>query len=203
MSILRNNPLGNALDFIGMESQIMLNPYHLVSSLVKKPYRGKVALFIDNDNLFKSGKEAGNPRGYDFDYIIEKSKEYGNIILANAYGNLQHVQYELFKRGINPIYTPSIIISENGESRNKSFADPMIICDIVSTLYERDDIETFIIASGDKDFIPILFKLYKHKKEVIVIGFEETTAKDVIEITGNLGFKFLDYKLIANKVCSS
>ncbi len=137
--------------------------------------------------------------GNTSDHIeFKKSKEYGCIKVANAYGNLQRVQYELFKRGINPIYTPSFRISKNGEEY-KNLADPMMICDIISTLYEKKDIETFIIASSDKDFIPVLFRLYKHKKNVIVIGFEETTAEGLIEITGNFGFKFLDYKLISKE----
>lgn len=202
MSILENSSIENTSDHIGIENHVMDNTKTLLSSFENKKYRGNVALFIDNDNLFKSGRDAGIPHGYNFDYIVEKSKEYGCIVQANAYGNLQRVQYELFKRGINPIYTPSITISEDGENKYKSLADPMIICDIISTLYERPDIETFIIASGDKDFIPVLFNLYKHKKNVIVMGFEETTARDLIEVIGNFGFKFLDYKLMG-KICHS
>lgn len=185
--------VNNPLDRIRNENRIMEEAFE------NKELQGNVALFIDNDNLFKSGKGAGIPRGYDFSYIIEKSKEYGRIVIACAYGNLQHVQWNLFKCGINPIYTPSFTVSENDESKFKSLADPLMICDIISTVYEKTDIETYIIASGDKDFIPVLFILYKHKKNVIVIGFEETTAKDLIEIAGNLGFKFLDYKLVSKE----
>ncbi len=168
----------------------------MVELFEKKDVRGNVALFIDNDNLFQSSMKAGVR--YDFNVIIEKSKEYGHLKYKYAYGNIKSVQFEFFKLGIIPIYTPFFPHQEDG--RGKSLADPMIICDILSTLYEKADIDTFIIASCDKDFIPVLFYLHKFRKQVIVIGFQKNTAEETIQVINNHGFKFLDYNIIDDEI---
>lgn len=163
----------------------------------KKEPHGNVALFIDNDNLFESGKNYyyRGRQGYDFEVLVRKAKEYGHLVVAHVYGKTEKVAYEFFKLGVEPVHTP--YYRDPTEGMYKSLSDSMMICDIVSALYEKPEIDVFIIASGDKDFIPVLFKLYKHKKQVFIIGFEETAANDLIKIADNLGFKFLDlnYKI--------
>lgn len=105
--------------------------------------QGNVALFIDHDNMFRSGKDNGISNGYDFDILIEICKKYGRTVFARAYGNLEGKQHEFFKRGIEPIYTPYDLYKDGIK---KSLADPMIICDILQALYEISYIDTFIIV---------------------------------------------------------
>ncbi len=166
----------------------------MVELFEKKDSRGTVALFIDNDNFWKAGVR------YDFNVIIEKSKEYGHLKYKYAYGDINNpkLQFQFFKLGIIPIYTPAFGNKEDGIW--KSLADPMIICDILSTLYEKPDIDTFILASSDKDFIPVLFHLHKFRKQVIVIGLQKNTSEETIQIINNHGFKFLDYNIIYDEI---
>lgn len=157
--------------------------------------QGNVALFIDHDNMFLSGQDNGITYGYDFDILIEICKKYGRIVFSRAYGNLERKQNELFKRGIEPIYTP---YQDYKDGPKKSLADPMIICDILQALYEISYINTFIIATNDRHFVPVLLNIskYKDKKHVIVIGFDDTISKLLIETCVNLDFGFCNYKEI-------
>ncbi len=154
----------------------------------EKP-QGNVALFIDHDNM---------PVGYDFDVPLKVCRKYGRVAFARIYGNLARKEYELFKRGIEPVYTPYKVCE--GE-KPKSMADPMMICDILQTLYEKPYIDTFIIATGDRDFVPVLFSIGKHKdkKQVVVIGFEDSRSTLLIDACTYLDFKFCEYKKISNE----
>lgn len=152
-----------------------------------------VALFIDHDNMSQCGKDIGISLGYDFDILIEICKKYGRIVFARAYGNLERKEYELFKRGIEPIYTPYDVY----DGTKKSLADPMIICDILQALYEISYIDTFVIATNDRDFVPVILNIskYKDKKHVIVIGFDNNISKRLIDACTYLDFEFCDYKI--------
>ncbi len=156
---------------------------------------GNVALFIDHDNMFSCGQANGIPRGYEFDILIKKCKQHGRIVFARAYGNLGKIQYELFRHVIEPVYTPYI---EYDEGTRKSLADPMMICDILQAFYEKSYIDTFIIATEDRHFIPVLLNLsrYKDKKQVIVIGFDDTASKLLIDACTYLDIGFCDYKTL-------
>jgi uncharacterized LabA/DUF88 family protein len=149
-----------------------------------------VALFIDHENLFLSGRKYGISNGYDFDKLIKLSKKYGRLVLAYVFGAEGNKQYEFFRLGVEPKFTPY--------DSHKSLADPMMICEILCTLYERPDINVFIIATSDKDFIPVLLHLSKNKdrKNVIVVGFAETAGTLIIDVCTNLNFNFLEYKNI-------
>ncbi len=155
--------------------------------------QGNVALFIDHDNMFLGGQDNGISRGYDFDILIKICKKYGRIVFARAYGKLERKQHEFFKRGIDPIYTPYL---KYEDGTKKSLADPIIICDILQALYEISYIDTFMIATNDMHFVPVLLNIskYKEKKQVIVIGFDDNISKRLIETCDNLGFEFCDYK---------
>lgn len=158
-----------------------------------------VALFIDNDNLdITCKKSIGQP--YDFDVIINECKKYGRMVQSKIYFDTtgSRKQFESFKRGIEPVYSP-LDQGKDGEKR-KSLVDPMIICDVMQILYEKDYIDTFIIATGDKDFVPLIRKIheFKTKKNVIVIGVYDSTADLLINECSRVDSdsKFLDYTVL-------
>ncbi len=156
----------------------------------------KIALFIDNDNIEISCTNTIK-KSYDYDILIKECEKYGRIVLSKVYFDTIKSRrlYELFKRGIVPVYTPCY---PNGNMR-KSLADPMIICDVMRTLYEKPYIDTFIIVSGDKDFVPLIRSICQHhdKKRLIVIGVDNSAAELVIEECNRyMDAKFLDYSLL-------
>jgi len=159
----------------------------------------KVALFIDNDNIeiscFDSIKKP-----YDYDVLIKECEKHGRIVLSKVYLDTikkGRRQFELYKRGIEPVYTP--LFPDKNDTVLKSLADPMIICDVMRTLYEKPHIDTFVIVSGDKDFVPLIRTIAQHhdKKRLVVIGVYDSTADLVIEeCNRHEEAKFLDYILL-------
>ena len=159
----------------------------------------KVALFIDNDNIEVSCLNTIN-EPYDYDILVKECGKYGRIVLSKVFLDTiikGRRQFELFKRGIEPIYAPCY--SDKDGTTKKSLADPMIICEVMRTLYEKPHIDTFVIVSGDKDFVPLIRTIAQHhdKKRLIVIGVYDSTADLVIDECDRYEeAKFLDYILL-------
>jgi len=152
-----------------------------------------VALFIDHYNILDGcSKDIGL---YNFDVLVEVANKEGQMVFGRVYlltdRSNNKMLYEFFKRGIEPIYSPEY--PKKNENDSKSLADPMMVCDIMQTLYERPFIETFVIVSGDKDFIPAIRKISEHRKRAIVIGVEGSTADSLIDECNRLHFDFLNY----------
>ncbi len=172
----------------------------------EEPNRGDrgVALFIDHYNILDGCSNVGIP-GYNYDVLAEVASKAGQMALGRVYlvtdtssgGKL----YEFFKLGIEPVYAPQYRAGD--EYSPKSLADPMMVCDIMQTLYERPFIETFIIVSGDKDFIPVIRKISEHGKRAIIIGVERSTAQALTTECARLNFKFLTYETLHRDFKSS
>ncbi|MFH1472461.1 MAG: NYN domain-containing protein [Nanoarchaeota archaeon] len=157
-----------------------------------------VALFIDNDNLLI------NLHGMriDLNVIVDRIKQdNGVIVMGKSYITLNNEDnidrkgnlfYEHFKRGIEPVFTPKYNAGNENE-KSKSLGDPMLFCDAMEILYEKPEIDTFVIVSGDKDMIPLIRHIAKKGKNVIVIGVDESTADALIKECNRLGFDFENY----------
>jgi len=163
-----------------------------------------VALFIDHYNIFDGCKDIGIP-DYNYEVLVEVANKAGRMVLGRTYlitdessgGKL----YKFFEFGIEPVYAPQYRTGDEDET--KSLADPMMVCDIMQTLYERPFVETFIIVSGDKDFIPVIRKISEHGKQVTIIGVEKITAKALTTECARLNFKFLAYETLHRDFKSS
>ncbi len=141
-----------------------------------------VALFIDHENFnnsFKSKAEKDEDESYSRTYRQPKS---GSIrytpskiteILMSKIGTFRIAVGKLYAM-ICPKFSKENIYSFGIEFEyapvffTKSMADPMWICDIMETLYEKS-IDVFVIVSSDRDMIPVLRKLAAKNKEIYVI----------------------------------
>ena len=163
-----------------------------------------VALFIDHYNILNGCDNVGI-LGYNYDALAEVASEAGQTVLGRVYlitdissgGKL----YKFFELGIEPVYTPQY--GAGDKDTPKSLADPMMVCDIMQTLYERPFIKTFVIVSGDKDFIPVIRKISEHGKRAIIIGVERSTAQALTTECARLNFKFLTYETLHRDFKSS
>ena len=163
-----------------------------------------VALFIDHYNIRDGCSNVGIP-SYNYDALVEVASKAGQMVLGRVYlitdGTSGGKLYEFFKLGIEPVYTPQY--RAGAEDNPKSLADPMMVCDIMQTLYERPFIKTFVIASGDKDFIPVIRKISEHGKRAIIIEVERSTAQALTTEYARLNFKFLTYETLHRDFKSS
>ena len=164
-----------------------------------------VALFIDHYNIHNGWKNVDITSQYNIEVLVEVASKAGQAALGRVYlvtdrssGGMLH---KFFKFGIEPVYAPEY--DNRDEDRPKSLADPMMVCDIMQTLYERPFIETFVIVSGDKDFIPVIRKISEHGKRAIIIGVEKSTAKSLTTECARLNFRFLAYETLHRDFKSS
>jgi uncharacterized LabA/DUF88 family protein len=73
-------------------------------------------------------------------------------------------------------------------------------CDVDMAFHlmkERDNFNRVVVLSGDGDFLPVLKYLKDKKKEVIVLGRGERTAKEIRQFAGSnfRDFEYLKYRL--------
>ena len=73
------------------------------------------------------------------------------------------LMYRVFKAGGTVIQCPSF---RNGTDSPKNLADPTAIIDIGESLFTHPEIGRYVLATGDKDFIPAVRKLRMYGKEV-------------------------------------
>ena len=158
-----------------------------------KDERG-VALFIDHYNILDGCHNVDIP-GYNYDVLVEVASKAGQMVLGRVYlvtdRSSAGMLHKFFGFGIEPVYAPEYKTGD--DEKRKSLADPMMVCDIMQTLYERPFIKTFVIVSGDKDFIPLIRKIAEHGKWAIVIGVEGSTSYPLIKECNRLHFDFLNY----------
>jgi uncharacterized protein (TIGR00288 family) len=164
-----------------------------------------VALFIDHYNIYNGCNNVGIPN-YNYDVLAEVASKEGQMVLGRVYlvtdRSSVKMLYKFFEIGIDPVYAPEYLNWD--EDGPKSLADPMMVCDIMQTLYERPFIKTFVIASGDKDFIPVMRKISEHgKRAIIIIGVEKSTAQALTAECARLNFKFLAYETLHRDFKSS
>ncbi|MCX5698666.1 MAG: NYN domain-containing protein [Candidatus Omnitrophica bacterium] len=161
----------------------------------------QVALFIDVDNLSIPVRQEGGDINWDI--LLGSIKKQINtetrLDFAKAYfdvGNKNNSDYcrLLYDRGIEAVYAPVFSFKDalTGQIKNKSLSDPMMICDIISILYEKAEINNFVIVTSDKDFVPVVRMLVKKNKNVMVVGIKKN-GYYLSEECKKLNIPFIDY----------
>lgn len=142
-----------------------------------------IALFIDNENLRKC--QNGDFNSCDIcDHLSEK---YGKIVLGKSYwafgkrNSLKNFPgskaYNLFLRGIEIVPVPTFA---DGSGFEKNIADGKLIVDTLFYLERYQHIEIWVIATNDKDMIPLLEELKRRGKEVILIHSQDVEILNTI-----------------------
>lgn len=130
---------------------------------------GLIAVFWDYENARVWAQGIKLPLA---ESIINLTNELGTAIIMNVYSKWRKenvkIAESLYSLGFDQINVP--ITKDNS-------ADIMLSGDIITTLYEHPDITTYIIITGDKDFISIVNKLKRKGKKVIIIGPADTSSE--------------------------
>ncbi|MBN2724665.1 MAG: NYN domain-containing protein [Deltaproteobacteria bacterium] len=129
--------------------------------------KSNIAVFIDFENI-------GNQDIFDAKSLIEKLREKGGLVIKKAYADWG--RYASYKR---QMLENSIELTElpSHGNRGKNSADIKLVTDALETAITRDYIDTFVIVSGDSDYIPLISKIREYNKSVIVIGVRDKTSK--------------------------
>jgi uncharacterized protein (TIGR00288 family) len=132
----------------------------------------RVALFIDFENLALGARDRGGE--IDMGLIMDALSERGRVVVRRAYADwnlfAEH-RPELVAQRIELIEIPQ----RTGHVR-KNAADIKLAVDAMELAFQREFVTTFVIASGDSDFTPLVLKLRELNKKVIGVGVEGSTS---------------------------
>jgi uncharacterized LabA/DUF88 family protein len=153
------------------------------------PTDSEVAVFVDFENIRYS---TINSFGREPDPIMwrDKALRYGLMAVARAYADFdQHpptVRTRLDVAGIEAQHYPAKrTIDQQGREKIESRSDLNFVIDIVNTALTRPDIKTFLLFTGDKDFIRIVTTLRNRLgKRVVICGVPGSVSPDLVAAAG-------------------
>ncbi len=173
--------------------------------MVEPTFRGgDVALFIDWEN-FKISLAAGN-RTPNLSSLKEEISEHGRVVVAKAYadwvtrapelrGASQFINDPptLYAAGIEPVFVPTRIPSTQAASANgmrtyrvKNSVDVKMTADCIECAHSYPNIGTFVLVSGDSDFLHVVNALRTMGKRVVIVGVSWSTSRRLADQVDSL-----------------
>jgi uncharacterized LabA/DUF88 family protein len=153
------------------------------------PARGEVAAFVDFENIrystINSFGQEPNPLSWR-----DKALSYGLMAVARAYADFdQHppnMRMKLDVAGFEAQHYPAKRTSDaQGREKIQSRADLNFVIDVINTALTRPDIETFLLFTGDKDFIRLVTTLRNRLgKRVVICGVPGSVSPDLVAAAG-------------------
>ena len=154
-----------------------------------------VALFIDWEN-FKISLAVGH-RTPNVSALKEEVSNHGRVVIAKAYADWVTRAPELrgasqflndppslYAAGIEPVFVPTRAPSPNATNANnvrtgriKNSVDVKMTADCIEIAHSYPNIGTYVLVSGDSDFIHVVNALRTMGKRVIVIGISWSTSR--------------------------
>ncbi|MDQ3957242.1 MAG: NYN domain-containing protein [Actinomycetota bacterium] len=133
----------------------------------------RIALFLDFENLALGARDRGEK--LDMGVIMEALSERGRVVVRRAYAD-----WNLFsehRAGLVGERIEMLEVPQRTGMVRKNAADIKLAVDACELAFQRDFITTFVIASGDSDFTPLVLKLRELNKKVIGVGVEGSTSE--------------------------
>jgi uncharacterized protein (TIGR00288 family) len=152
----------------------------------EREQNGDVAVFIDFENIYISVRSRydTNP---NFETIMDMCQRYGRVTTARAYADwyrYPRITNALYANGIEPMYVPTYHYDRD-EGRTgkaiKNAVDMHLCIDLMRTLYAYPNIDTFVLATGDRDFVPLVNAVRQLGKRTVVVGVAEATASHLVQ----------------------
>jgi uncharacterized LabA/DUF88 family protein len=153
------------------------------------PAKSEVAAFVDFENIRYSSI---NSFGREPDPLAwrDKALKCGWMAVARAYADFeQHpppVRTRLDVAGFEAQHYPAKRTSDGmGREKIQSRADLNFVIDVINTALTRPDIETFLLFTGDKDFIRLVTTLRNRLgKRVVICGVPGSVSPDLVVAAG-------------------
>ncbi len=145
-----------------------------------------LAIFIDWENIHISTVTEYNAKP-NVSAILEKAGEYGRIVSATAYadwtdGDFRQAPPTLYSNGISPRYISARYFpGGKSQKRRTNSIDVMLAVECCDFLHNHPQVGTYVLVTGDGDFIPLVSLLRSRGKKVVVIGVSEATSYHLIE----------------------
>ncbi|WP_119065461.1 NYN domain-containing protein [Rubrobacter indicoceani] len=145
-----------------------------------------LAIFMDWENIYISTVQEYKTKP-NVSAILEKAREYGRIVSASAYadwtdGDFRSAPPTLYSNGISPRYISARYFpGGRSHKRRTNSIDVMLAVECSDFLHNHPQVDTYVLVTGDGDFIPLVSLLRSRGKKVVVIGVSEATSYHLIE----------------------
>lgn len=139
-----------------------------------------VAIFLDLDNLVIGARDAN--LNFDINLLVSYLKQHtgGRVVLRRAYsGNLRQDQ-KLMKEIATAGFTMQSAVALNNFGKN--LIDMYLVVDTMDTLVDGQEYSTYVLVTGDRDFVPLIHALRRRGKHVIGIGLKHTTSDSLMSL---------------------
>jgi uncharacterized LabA/DUF88 family protein len=134
--------------------------------------RLKIAVFIDFDNI-EIGVKTTLGTHFDVGAVLEAIKERGEIVTKVAYGDWTRAGDYGRAMSQHAIHMVQRNLTPGGD---KNGADINLALDALEMAFTHSHINTFVIVSGDSDFISLVEKLKQYDRKVFVVGGRAFTS---------------------------
>ena len=144
----------------------------------------RAAVFVDYDNLFLHLYERMGSRSRPDDVITEVVQELKRYLLqeyrtstavvaayadfSEMHGNGQRIQRGLYLHGIEPRFVPGAM--------QRNAAEIQLCLDAAETLYNRQDIDTIAIVTGDRPYLPLVQHCNRSGSRALIATFSPPSS---------------------------
>ena len=140
-----------------------------------------IAVFIDFENLYYSSL---NNYGEEPDLMIIRKlcEKKGGIASIQVFGDWVRFNEQidsLQMSGMQPVFTPL-------SRTEKSSADTFICVYAMKLFMQNENINTLILVSGDRDFIPLLNELRSLGKNTFLMGVPGSISRDLVNVADGI-----------------
>ena len=161
-------------------------------------------MFIDWENFKISLATRG--RTPNVSALKEEVSNHGRVVVGRAYadwvtrapelkGASQFIQDppSLYAAGIEPVYVPTRLPPSGAHGAGRTIAvknsvDVKMTADCIDTAHSFPNIKTFVLVSGDSDFIHVINSLRSVGKRVLVVGVSWATSRRMADHVDGLIF---------------
>ncbi len=117
-------------------------------------------------------------RKFDVNLILERLLDKGKLLAKKAYADWS--RYSDYKRSFHECAIELIEVPQKSVG-GKNSADIRLVVDAMDMSFQKEHINSFVVASGDSDFSPLVSKLKENNKYVIGFGVKNSTSDLLIE----------------------
>lgn len=144
-----------------------------------------VAVFFDFENIVYALRNGYNINA-NFEDLMDKCKEYGRVVVAHVFADWNRhspsMTTALMSNGFDPVYVPTFYTDEDGaKTPRKNAVDMYMAIDAMDTLHNRKSVDTFILLTGDSDFVPLVNAIRREGNHVLAMGVDGAVSSNLAQ----------------------
>jgi len=139
----------------------------------------QVAMLMDFENLV-IGLENNDPeskKSFSAKTVIDFiEKNYGRVIFRKAFADWSNPKFRKYTQDMMRCGIEMQHIHRSGYNNNKNYAESLMVIQAMDCMARNPEISTFILITGDADFLPLISYIKSTGRTAIGLGTEGTVS---------------------------